>query len=262
MTYFTTNSIKASNIVPIVSNDNLSINGNGSGYVLMTNTSSKTAMRATSDATTVNTAIEVNINNDNTKGLIMAAPAGAGQFTTNAVSGDGVLRFGASQNFYLSDATNEYLKAYKIGGTAPIINILRQPTFVGYLTAAQNVPDNVWTTVIIDTIVVNNYTMTNTSGVITIPTGCNGMYTISGSVAFNSSATGFRGAAIWINGAIYGGDYANAVSGVGTVLSMTFSYPLVATDLVEIRGFQNSGGLLALTAPSTQNILTFSRTSS
>lgn len=91
-------------------------------------------------------------------------------------------------------------------------------------------------------------TSTNNSR-ITIPANMGGKYLITGHVAFAADATGYREINVFLNGTT---DIANhrtsALSGVSTIMSVATVYSLAATDYVELRAFQNSGGALNASA--------------
>jgi hypothetical protein len=89
-------------------------------------------------------------------------------------------------------------------------------------------------------------TSSNTSR-FTVPTGKGGKYFVSGAVAYNHNATGARGAYLYKNGALW--NYSSQLATVaqspyGTFVPISFVLNLVATDYIEIFGWQTSGGSL------------------
>lgn len=99
-----------------------------------------------------------------------------------------------------------------------------------------------------------------TTGTYTAPVA--GFYNISGSLAFASSATGYRYAAVLKNGAA--SFYSAFISGVtGDVTNVPFSGGtyLNAGDTIVVQGFQNSGGNLGTSTTAGQTQLSISRQS-
>lgn len=88
-------------------------------------------------------------------------------------------------------------------------------------------------------------TVTNTSR-ITIPTGGGGTYLICGQVTFAANTTGQRNLDIWKNGTTrIGNDRKNmTVASQECTLSILMFEKLVATDYIELRVQQDSGGAL------------------
>lgn len=75
-----------------------------------------------------------------------------------------------------------------------------------------------------------------------------GKYLIAGTVAFNTNATGERGAQIMKNGAVVQGPYSLVPTASGhapSVATAGFILPCSAGDYLELAGYQNSGGSLA-----------------
>lgn len=72
-----------------------------------------------------------------------------------------------------------------------------------------------------------------------------GLYVLTGYLAFASNATGYRGALIYVNGAIVVSDYRPAVSGQATPIPVeSRPFRLAVNDTVQLRGIQTSGGPL------------------
>ena len=78
-----------------------------------------------------------------------------------------------------------------------------------------------------------------------VPAGLGGRYDIIGSILFATNSNGFRQLNIRVNGST---DYpliaVPSTSGAPTLLTASIALPLVATNYVEVCGYQNSGGAL------------------
>ena len=95
-------------------------------------------------------------------------------------------------------------------------------------------------------------TTTNTSR-LTIPSGLDGTYTVTGNVIWASNATGVRVSVFLKNGTSTGEGVSIAgLSGVETRQSFTEMMELAAGDYIEIRARQSSGGNLNITRASLQ----------
>lgn len=123
------------------------------------------------------------------------------------------------------------------------------PTFIGYQTVAQSVPNgNAWTVITMDSEQVDNYgghsTTTNTSRYTAqIP----GTYAVFGSVAWQQSATGDRRVQITLNGNPVIGS-ANSMDPTQSVLMAQQAVgfvPMVAGDYVEVQGCHTSSAALS-----------------
>lgn len=132
---------------------------------------------------------------------------------------------------------------------------LGPPRFSGYQAAAQSVADNTWTSLAIDTEIIDSdaghSTVTNTSRyTATVP----GTYLVIGTTGWNSNTTGLRRARLALNGApIIGtgsGASAPATSGVNGQIVASLVVMNGTTDYVEVQGNQTSGGALT-TNPNT-----------
>lgn len=75
-----------------------------------------------------------------------------------------------------------------------------------------------------------------------------GLYLIVGTATYTANATGGRGAAIKLNGTTYISEtfVGNCGASVETSVTTTSVYRLAVNDYVELFGYQNSGGSLAL----------------
>jgi hypothetical protein len=83
---------------------------------------------------------------------------------------------------------------------------------------------------------------------ITIPAGQGGLYAIGGVLDFATNTTGVRAVRVWLNGATRIVDvmYPASPGTQPTRVAISTIYPLVATDYLELQGWQNSGGALNL----------------
>jgi hypothetical protein len=82
---------------------------------------------------------------------------------------------------------------------------------------------------------------------ITIPANGAATYVIAGVVQFAANGTGYRYAQVLLNNTTtIGQAIANPVPGQAMSVAVAFSYDLVAGDYIELRGYQNSGGDLAI----------------
>lgn len=87
------------------------------------------------------------------------------------------------------------------------------------------------------------------TGRLTVPTGADGIYSITAHVRFASNATGVRFVGIRLNGSTFiAADLRQAVNGDATVLSVPAKWQMVGGDYVEVRAYQNSGGNLDVTS--------------
>lgn len=115
-----------------------------------------------------------------------------------------------------------------------------------YNSGTQSVSNNTITTLSFDSESYDPWAMhdtsTNTSRLtVTEP----GVYLIGGHLEWASDATNIRGIYIRLNGStVLGYVIANAVNGFATVLNVVTEYQLTTGDYVELRGYQNSGGML------------------
>ena len=76
-----------------------------------------------------------------------------------------------------------------------------------------------------------------------------GVYRITGNVAFNTNATGYRQLVFSLNDSItIAAKRQSAISGISTIMDLTAEYQMVAGDYVVLRALQNSGGNLDVVA--------------
>lgn len=74
-----------------------------------------------------------------------------------------------------------------------------------------------------------------------------GVYLLTGCINFASNATGVRGISMRMNGTTFiVSDFRAALSGSGPDLAVATIYKFAANDYVELLGWQNSGGTLAM----------------
>jgi hypothetical protein len=131
----------------------------------------------------------------------------------------------------------------------------KSPNFVGcgvYKALAQSIPNATWTvsTFSDEFFDTNGFhsTTTNTSR-ITIPTGLNGKYRISGSVVFGSNATNIRSIALYLNGSSFKEIWLNRASAAFTTIQTWNTIAeIVAGDYLEVYVYQDSGGALDINA--------------
>ena len=89
-------------------------------------------------------------------------------------------------------------------------------------------------------------TSTNTSR-LTVPAGWAGIWDIFATIEISGSATGLRQIYFRVNGATaVAAVTTNAVTGVGTQLSLSTHYKLAVGDYVEVMARQDSGGSLTV----------------
>jgi hypothetical protein len=116
----------------------------------------------------------------------------------------------------------------------------------------QSIANNTWTKVSFNTETFDVGGYAASGSTITIPTGKDGYYRVSGSGYSNPSTTGYRQIGIYKNGSqIYASSIYPAPSGSTyptSTISQTVS--VVATDTIELYVWQNSGGALAFNAES------------
>jgi hypothetical protein len=100
-------------------------------------------------------------------------------------------------------------------------------------------------------------TTSNTSRV-TVPSGGDGWYVITGNVEFAANATGQRAIAILLNGTsnIATERAVAASAAANTQLSIATQYPLAAGDYIELTAYQSSGGALNVVATGGSPVLT------
>lgn len=137
-------------------------------------------------------------------------------------------------------------------GTEYDLGTSSTPTFVGaraHHNTTQSINDSAWTALNLnseryDTDAFHD-TATNNSR-LTVPSAKDGKYLITANVEFAANGTGVRFVQIFLNGittiALYGPQPGHAT--LNNRMSVSTVYDLVATDYVEIRVWQSSGGPL------------------
>ncbi len=185
--------------------------------------------------------------------------------TTITASGDIVVGTGSGTYDNLPiGTTGQVLTAdttvspYKVKWATPASST---PTYVGvgvYKSASQTLSNNTITAITFDNEDFDtdafHSNVTNTSR-FTIPAGKGGKYLVGGIVGYAHNATGARAVYLYKNGVAY-----NYVSQLGTVaqspygthIPFNFVISLVATDYIEIFGWQTSGGNLTV-SPGQDN---------
>jgi len=127
--------------------------------------------------------------------------------------------------------------------------LLNPPLFHGLQITAQSVSASTWTAIALDSTTVDSYGgHSNTTNSSRYTAQVAGWYQVSGVLAINTNATGFRAARLQINGAALpaSDSYANNMgTNNTTVTTPTRLVFLNAGDYVELAGWQNSGGALS-----------------
>jgi hypothetical protein len=181
--------------------------------------------------------------------------------TTITASGDIVVGTGSGTYDNLPiGTTNQVLTAdttvspYKVKWATPSSGT---PTFVGCSltkSANQTISTATTTAITFDTELFDtdgfHSTATNTSR-ITIPTGKAGKYLLTGTVNHFSNGTGFRQGGFRKNGSAEAFYNINANTGDSTSGSISEILDLAVADYVEMVGYQNSGGNLAILGGSS-----------
>jgi hypothetical protein len=156
-----------------------------------------------------------------------------------------------------SHITSDLITAadYNNGPAASNTFLTTVPIFMGYSSAGQTLTNNVAAAIALDAELVdsdNGHSLvTNNSRYTAQVTG---WYAVSGVVSFAANATNVRLSCIRTNGSVFPGAVAEwpaASAGVTCVPTNVTLVPLAVNDYVELVGFQNSGGSLAL-ASGTQ----------
>jgi hypothetical protein len=122
-------------------------------------------------------------------------------------------------------------------------------TFVGaslYKTGNQSITTATTTTItwdaeLFDTNAFHDNSTNNSR--ITIPAGYAGKYLVTSTISWGSSATGYRIAEIYKNGATANFTWSGAMQGY-YVVGLTSILNLAVSDYLEIKAYQNSGGNL------------------
>lgn len=124
------------------------------------------------------------------------------------------------------------------------------PTFYGYQSVAQSVPNNSWAALTIDSEVIDSYgahsTTSNTSRFV-VPQA--GYYWVSGTVTWATNTSGNRAAALYKNGATVSGAYFSAAaSSYNSSATATAIIQASANDFIEMYVSQGSGTSLSTVA--------------
>lgn len=156
-------------------------------------------------------------------------------------------------NFYVPNVS--FIDA--TAGAESVLLPDRQRSIAIRHSAANSIPDGIWTGLALDTAVQSSayYTHTGASGQIRIDVP--GVYDIRAMAAFAANATGIRGGRIMLNGATILGETI-----LPTLTGEEFSAPvfrhgvrLTAGDLVRVFLYQNSGGALNALTDRERNAL-------
>lgn len=137
-----------------------------------------------------------------------------------------------------------------------------QARYTGTTPAGFNIPNNAWTDIPLD---VEDFDSDGMHDNVTNNTRFTcvvaGKYQFSGGVGIATSAAGRRGAGLGLNGTdIAGSADLSGQAGAGSIIyvpTRTIVVPMVAGDFVTLRGYQDSGGVLATSnAGNAQSHLT------
>ncbi len=138
---------------------------------------------------------------------------------------------------------------WTIEQTAHTLSSATQPRAVAFNSAVQSVADSTLTVLTLDSEDVDvggmHSTSANTSR-LTVPAGAAGFYYVFGQSSFAANATGVRGLELFKNGATALAFSQQISTGAGPIaaFSVLWAGALIATDYVELRAYQNSGGAL------------------
>lgn len=132
------------------------------------------------------------------------------------------------------------------------------PNFVGcalYKLTDQTLSNGTLTTITLDSEFYDtdgfHSTSTNTSR-ITIPTGLAGVYLLTGHITYAVNSTGIRSLYFYKNGSIYDATAeVNAIPSFSHNITGSVIVSLGVGDYVEMAGYQNTGGTLAVQGNST-----------
>lgn len=141
--------------------------------------------------------------------------------------------------------------------------LLNEPTFVGTQTASQNILNNAWTAISLDTTQVDSYSgHSNSVNNSRYTAQVAGYYSVCGVTCWTANATGVRASRIHVNGSVIQGTCqmfntsSTNTTGVCTPLRTLY---LNAGDYVEVAGYNSSGlaspGLATGTAPDLSSAL-------
>ena len=138
---------------------------------------------------------------------------------------------------------------WAIEQTGHSLSSTTQPRAVVYNSSTQSINDSTYTAITFDSEDLDvgglHSTVSNTSR-LTVPTGCDGFYLVMGSLDFASNSVGVRGGQIFKNGATELIYEQSVMAGTASIIILHIMWlgNLVATDYVELRAFQSSGGAL------------------
>ena len=117
-----------------------------------------------------------------------------------------------------------------------------------YNSAVQSINNTTWTALTFNSEDYDTGSMHSTSSNtsrITVPSSHAGLYVMTGTVAFDSNATGFRAVSFYKNGAIlYTPAQTQPITGSLTVVNVTAWAVLAVADYIELFAYQSSGGAL------------------
>jgi hypothetical protein len=123
--------------------------------------------------------------------------------------------------------------------------LLNDPVFVGTQTVSQNVLNNTWTAISLDTSQADSYSgHSNTTNNTRYTAQVAGYYSVCGVTCWTANATGVRASRIHVNGAVIQGTCqmfmtsSTNTTGVATPLRTIW---LNVGDYVEIAGYNSSG---------------------
>lgn len=164
---------------------------------------------------------------------------------TTSADNSGVIQFQSNGANTVGISSTGYLT---IGGNQQIYG----PAFSAYPASNQNISNNTWTKINVDTKTFDTNTNFNTSLYRFLPTVA-GYYQINGTVQLNTS-TNPVGAAIYKNGGevtySLGAFQSGALNSQACVAALV--YLNGSTDYVELFGYQSTGGTIASTASRCQ----------
>lgn len=122
-----------------------------------------------------------------------------------------------------------------------------RPSFFGYQGTAQSISNNTWTSLTLDTEVLDgdggHSTVTNTNRY-TVQVA--GVYLLLGASAFAANTTSVRGCRLGLNGTVIRGSHMQQqTSSAGVWSGSSWAVQTCAVnDWIDVAGYQNSGGAL------------------
>lgn len=141
--------------------------------------------------------------------------------------------------------------------------LLNPPIFSGYQVGAQSIAANSWTSLAVDTTIVDSYGgHSNTTNNSRYTAQVAGWYACSGIISFLSNSTGFRAGRFLVNATvgIATDTYVqpNAYGGSQTIYGVpTRQLYLNAGDYVELQCWHNSGGALSTSTGAAETTSAF-----